>query len=411
VARQPASAATLASPTVAFLRGTGALLLLSALLAGVPFSTIAADATTVVGAYVDVSAEAWSNGLPILDIDGTWRRGYKARKGTQRAYETGRAEAGLWWRWSGISADLPWRVGGLARVDASAITSGQAAEVLAAYQGKRDPDVGSYDARVRGLLWKGTGWTIQLPACMSGSGEWCMTLAWDHMQLQRLRVTRTDGVASYLGDGNYGYQVQVRDDSWKTRAPFVGAPAPSGRGDALSLSWRWRAAPEMQADTPEADSPTMRVLNTLKPVEWRVQIKDVWSSLRWADINTNLAVIDSNTSQRNAQGYIDVQPLIRGQYRQQNLHERIPITTRTDIAWQADAGQWTLMLQHRQGLWQRWLGWRGQGDVRPSVSVEPVMGVLQLGLGWGPMEVSAWTDRSDAAARARGLALRGEWGW
>ena len=381
------------------------------LLAGLPVVAVAADATKVVGAYADLSAEAWSNGLPILDIDGTWQRGYKARSDTQRTYETGRAEAGLWWRWPAVSADLPWRVGALARVDASAITSGQAAEILAAYQGKRNPDVGSYDASVRSLLWKGTGWTLQLPACLPGSGTWCMTLAWDHMRLQRLRVMRTDGVASYLGDGNYGYQVQVRDDSWKTRAPFLGAPAPSGLGDALSLSLRWRAAPDVKADTDDADSPAMRVLNTLKPVEWRVQIKDAWSSLRWADINTNLAVIDSNTSQRNAQGYVDVQPLIRGQYRQQDLHERIPITTRTDLAWQADAGQWTLMLQHRQGLWQRWLGWRGQGHVRPSVSVEPMMGVLQLGLGWGPVEMSAWADRSDAAARASGLAMRGEWGW
>jgi hypothetical protein len=34
-----------------------------------------------------------------------------------------------------------------------------------------------------------------------------------------------------------------------------------------------------------------------------------------------------------------------------------------------------------------------------------MMGVLQLGLAWGPVEASAWTDRGDVTGHANGLAL------
>ncbi len=37
--------------------------------------------------YVQASASAWSNGLPALDIDGPWTRGYQGRSGTHRAYQ------------------------------------------------------------------------------------------------------------------------------------------------------------------------------------------------------------------------------------------------------------------------------------------------------------------------------------
>ena len=45
------------------------------------------------GGYVDAPAEAWSNGTPVLDLDGRWAKGYVARAGEQRAYVTARAEA------------------------------------------------------------------------------------------------------------------------------------------------------------------------------------------------------------------------------------------------------------------------------------------------------------------------------
>lgn len=385
--------------------GTPALVaaFLSAMLLAMPSGAVAADRNVATGIYTDLSAEAWSNGLPILDIEGRWQRGYKARGDTQRAYETARAEAGVWLRLPSVAGALPIRLGALVRADASTVMSGEAAEILAAYQGKRDPEVpGDYDARLRAQLWKGTGWTWQLPACLRLADQVCFTLGWDHMQLQRLRVMAIDGVASYLADGSYRYQVQVRDDSWKTRAPFLAAPEGQGTGDALSFAWHWRAVATSTTDT-------------LIPVAASVQVRDAWSSLRWKGIQTNRAVINSDTRQRNAQGYIDVQPLIRGQYTSAALHERIPTTVRTDMAWQAAQGQWTLAVQHRQGLWQRWLGWQGAGpgwsDWQPRVALEPVVGVLQLGMAWRGMELAGWTDRGDAAARARGFVLRGQWGW
>ncbi|HET6787480.1 MAG TPA: hypothetical protein VFH49_05945, partial [Aquabacterium sp.] len=215
------------------------------------------------GVYGEAQAQAWSNGIPVLDINGPWSRGYEERSGEQRAYQSFRGEVGVQ-----VDPGVPglpgvWRVGVLTRADALVQLSGEAAQLAYHYQSQTDPaQPGSYDSASRSLSWKGTGVAVSTPPVEVGPLRMDVGLQW--FRLSRLRSTDTQGLTTYNGGGSYDYALSLRDDHDRERAPAIAglaAPDKHGTGAALSLGLRW--------DPTQALSLSLRV-------------DDLWSRLRWA---------------------------------------------------------------------------------------------------------------------------------
>lgn len=352
----------------------------------------AAQPSSSHGLYVSMTAEAWSRGLPVMDLEGDWGAGYERSAADQRAYAMARAEAGAWWR-SPFSADesRPWRLGLLVRADASARMTGEAAQVLYHYQSRTDPSQPVvYNADTRIQFWRGHGMALHAPALRLGGLQ--LDLGWDHMTLQRMRDLQTRGTVGYNVDQSYSYQGTLRDDDSQTRAIFMNPPATRGVGDALSLSLNW--------ERPQADQS-----GTFWPGHIKLQVDDAWSRLRWSGVNGNDAVLDSQVSQRTPEGYIEYRAAINGQYTRKSLVERIPVTTQFELGWPNELGEWQLRWQERLGLWQRWVAWRSTGDLVGQFAIEPTAGAWQIGLAWHGFNASFMADRLDRAAHARGVQL------
>jgi hypothetical protein len=347
------------------------------------------------GVYALAKAEAWSNGVPVLGLDGDWSRGYDAHAGPQRAYAFARAELGALVPsiWSGFASS--WRIGALTRVEASGTLSGDAAEVLYRYQSQIDPDQpGSYNADSSILFWKGQGLTVHAPTVRLGA--FSLDTSWDHLKLSRMRVVQTQGVATYNADGSYGYQMQARDDSWKTTEQFMRPPQSQGVGDAMSLSLRW------QGDAPGQDKAEG---GSFLPSWVALNVDDVWSLLQWQGINGNDAVLNSNVATRSPDGYIEYQAAINGQYTRRTLRERIPVGTQVQFGWRRPEGTWALRVNNRLGLWQRWVSWQSEGTVHWQLAAEPVHRAVQLGVAWRGMGASVMADRLDNGAHVQGGQL------
>lgn len=367
--------------------GTGLALLVVA-------TGASAQSSSRQGLYVAMTAEAWSRGLPVLDLEGDWGAGYERSSSDQRAYAMARAEAGAW---SGDSATPgqphAWRLGLLARADASARMTGEAAQVLYHYQSRTDPaQPVIYNADTQIQFWQGQGLALHAPVFRLGGLQ--LDLGWDHMTLQRMRHLETHGTVGYNVDQSYSYQGTLRDDDTQTRALFMNPPAARGVGDALSLSLSW-VRPHADA---EAASP-------LWPGRVKLQMDDAWSRLRWSGVNGNDAVLDSQVSQRTPDGYIEYRAAINGQYARKSLVERIPVTTQFELGWPDEHGEWQLRCQERLGLWQRWFGWRSTGDLAGQFALEPIAGAWQIGAAWRGFSASFMGDRLDRAAHARGVQL------
>lgn len=346
------------------------------------------------GAYADVQAEAWSNGLPVLKLDGDWSRGYDRREGTQRAYMQARAEFGGQFRPTAQEGDMPWRLGVLARADASARASGEAAQVLYHYQSRTDPSQPvTYNADTDIQFWSGQGLALHTPMWRWHSVS--LGASWEHMTLHRLRALQTAGQVSYHNDGSYGFLGTLRDDDARSTHAFVAPPDKSGQGDALSLRLQWQREPVDDAATAQR----------LLPNAVHVDVDDAWSRLQWNGVNGNDAVLDSNVSQRTPDGYIEYRAAINGQYTRRTLLERIPTSTQVRLEWLDADGGWFIRAKNRLGLWQRWLGWQNNGSWHWQVEVEPVAGALAVGMSWRGLSLNLMGDRLDDAAHAMGARL------
>lgn len=346
------------------------------------------------GAYADVRAEAWSNGLPVLKLDGDWSRGYTPREGMQRAYMQARAELGAQFGSAIREADAAWRLGMLARADATARASGEAAQVLYHYQSRTDPSQAvTYNADTTVQFWSGQGLALHTPMWRWGSVS--LGASWDHMSLRRLRSLQTAGEVSYHNDGSYGFAGTLRDDDARSTQRFMSAPDRTGQGDALSLRLRW------QRGTGLDDA----VSSSLMPAEVRLDVDDIWSRLQWHGVNGNDAILDSNVSQRTPDGYIEYRAAINGQYTRRTVVERIPTRTELRVAW-GDAGKGGFVrIKSRLGLWQRWLGWQGGQALHWQVSIEPVAEALALGLTWRGLGLHVMGDKLNETAHVFGAQL------
>lgn len=337
------------------------------------------------GAYGQLRADALSNGLPVMDIEGDWQEGYRRRGNgsTQRAYQAVSAEAGVLLSVPWASAHGPWALGWVARTEALVRASGDAAEVVRFYQGRRDPPGAvDFEPRADVLLWRGQGVAVRTPWLAAGVGQWQLGLQW--LTLQRLRRVGADGDLSYDGAGGYEHQLSLRDDDSRTDAPFTAAPASRGGGYSLSVAWQWAPAPDWSL---------------------RIDARDVASQLWWKGVNTSQATLSSRISSRNPDGYLDYQPALQGAYARRTMRERIPGTVEADLAWRSDAGTWRLNLNRRWGLQQSWLGWESAGPLRFGVSVEPRFKALRLQLEQGGFAAGIQADRIDRAAHVASLWL------
>lgn len=346
------------------------------------------------GAYSTVSAQAWSNGLPVLGLSGDWSEGYQRRSGTQRAQAQARAEVGVQWgerpdHDADADRDAVWRVGALARADATAVLSGDAAQVVYHYQSKTDPsEPGVYDAGARVRHWAGRGWAVHAPAVRWGA--LALNVGWDHLRLQRLRTVHSQGSVTYNADDSYSYLGQLRDDDARTTSPFLAPPAPEGVGDALSLQLTWRAAPEVRGWAPSRLS---------------LQLNDAWSRLRWSGVHRNDAVLNSNVRQRSPDGQIQYQAAIQGTFTRRTVTERIPVGVQVQADWPTEAGLWSATVAQRVGLWQRWIDWRSPGAVQWQLGAEPVVGVARAGLRWRGLSATVTRGWGPASAHVVGADL------
>lgn len=339
------------------------------------------------GFYVQAEAQAWSNGLPVLDFDGDWDRGYRQRAGTQRAYQSLQAQAGVVIAPEFGGRRHPWRLGSVARADALVAMSGEAAQVAYHYQSRTDPDeAGRYDGSSRSLAWRGSGLAVEAPVMALGPLKLSVSAQW--LRLSQLRRTGTSGEAVYDGAGIYDYAVALRDDDSRQRAPFMARPSSDGSGASVSLALRWDPSPA-----------------------WSLSLAadDAWSRLRWEGINSDQSVLDSQTVSRSPDGRLDYAPLLQGQYTRRTLSATIPVTVRAAAVWHRPEGDWSLRLNHRWGLQQRWLGWQGVGPVRWSAAVEPRFGALELGAEWRGWSAGFMLDRLDRAAQVRVLKVGYAW--
>lgn len=346
------------------------------------------------GVYVQAEVEAWSNGLPVLELDGDWGHGYERRSGMQRAYVVGRAEAGAAFRLPLLATDEPWRMGVLTRLDGSARASGEAAQVLYHYQSQTNPDQPvTYNVDTNTVYWRGRGVALHAPT-QSWAG-FKLDMGWDHMTLQRMRSLQTQGAVSYNADDSYTYQGTLRDDNAQATQYFLAPPAAKGQGDALSFSLSW--------NRPDGDA--ARPAWSLMPDKFKFRMDDVWSRLSWAGVNGDDAVLNSNVATRTPDGYIEYQAAINGVYTRRSLIERIPMSTQIQMAWAREAGEVSLRMKNRLGMWQHWLGWQQKGDVAWRVEAEPMAGAVLLGVDWGGLSASVMSGRLDNASHARGGQL------
>ena len=333
--------------------------------------------------YAQVKATAWSNGMPVADLQGDWRRGYDPNVGPQRAYLSAQAEAGLGMPTAAPTWAQGWRVGALARVEAFAALSGEAADLLAAYQGQTDPArVGTYNADHRTLMWRGTGLAVHTPAWRVGRFQ--MGASWQYLSLTRLRTTQTQGVAAYLGNSTYEYDLTLAEDNERVHSSFLANPA--DRGDAASLSVHLAWQPDDR---------------------WSLKLSadDLWSRLHWPQLQANRASITSQVASRDAEGYLNYRAAIVGKYTVQALDARMPTTVSADVAWRHEAGDMTLQAVRRWGLQQLWVGWRQAGELAWSVEAEPMAGALRLGLAWGGLHMLLGADKLDDTAHVQQLNL------
>ncbi len=358
---------------------------------------IAAGASTELqgaGAYVTADTEAWSNGVPVLDLDGTWSKGYRQRAGTQAAYVAARAELGVVLPWLRQADGSAWRVGGVARVDGTARLSGQAAQALYHYQSRTDPDAPvSLDARSDVLYWTGKGVSVHTPSVSVAGFKLDMTF--DHLKLNRLRHLRSAGFVRYNADDTYSYAGTLRDDSSRTEALFMAPPAAEGWGQAVSVAVSWTRPVDDETVAPAGGQAA-----SWMPDRVALRVDDAWSRLHWKGINGDDAVLLSEVAELG-------DARINGQYTRRNVTERIPVSTQVQADWVRGGGRWSVRVKNRVGLWQGWLGWQSEGPLSWRVAAEPFAGALQLGLDWRGLRASIMTDRLDNGAHARGASL----GW
>ncbi len=349
-----------------------------------------APSLRLAGAYVDMRAQALSNGLPVMDIEGDWQRGYRRRGNgsTQRAYQAVQAEAGV-----RLSVPWPmvkgaWGIGWLVRSEAFARASGDAAEVVQFYQARRDPPgAATFQPRANVMLWRGQGLAVHTPWLSAGLGEWQATMQW--LSLQRLRRVGADGEVIYDGQGGYEHQLALLDDDSSAKGPFTAAPARRGAGHSLSLAWRWTPAQDWSL---------------------RIEARDVVSRLRWEGVNTAQASLTSRVASRTPEGYLDYKPALQGAYARKTVRWRIPATVQAEVAWQGGgAGEWRLEMNRRWGLQEAWMGWRSLGDWQTGLALEPRFKALRLQVGHGGFAAGVQADRLDRASRAASVWVSYVW--
>lgn len=350
--------------------------------------TLAGDAVPHgVGAYAHADLRAWSNGMPILAMDGDWQRGYTPRSPSQRAYQSAQAEVGALWapEWAGLRWSMA--LGGVVRADALAAASGEAAQVVYHYQSQTDPDrAGRYDARTHVMSWVGRGLSLRLSPLSQGPLQ--MELGWQWLTLTRLRDVATSGQVAYNADGSYDFDVSVRHDRSGFQPRYSRPPSAQGEGASLSMAWWWQAAPQLSLS---------------------LKLDDLWSRLQWRGLNGDDAVANSTVASRTPDGYLDYAPLVQGQYTRRTVTHSIPTTVNATAYWHAESGDALLDLRRRWGLQETWLGWQGRGDWRWRVAVEPRALAWQIGLDVGGFSSRFQTDRLDQAAHVRSWTLGYTW--
>lgn len=357
-------------------------------LSGMPNLARAESVLSGWGGHARVDMEAWSNGMPVLDLDGDWSKGYRRRPGAQRAYVAARAEAAVELPWLKQPDGRGWRVGALARVDGSARLSGEAAQAVYHYQSQTDPEQPvTLDAGADILYWTGRGASVEAPVLDHQGFK--LDVRFEHLTINRLRALQTAGYVTYNPNDTYSYAGTLRDDHSETRALFSTPPASQGTGASWSLALAWHK---------QADGVDGLVSAPWVPDQVRLRVDDAWSRLRWNGINGDDARLQSDVSELG-------DARITGQYTRRTVTAHIPVSTQLHAMWIRPDGQWSAQVKHRLGLWQRWLDWQSPGTVRWRVGMEPFVGVARVGVAWQGLEASLMSGFGEASGHVRGLQM------
>lgn len=347
--------------------------------------SIASHAAEPWGAYAQTEAMAWSNGLPVADLNGDWQAARVPVRKDLKGYAAVRAETGVRWSPQGAAESGAWRLGVLYRQEVDVRLSPGAAAQVQAYQAQADVAEGTYDSRHQSRRWAGRGVVLHLPS-----------LRWAELQLggsvqgltlDKLSATATEGQTRFEA-GTYAYDIQLQDYNQRSRSDFLTPPASSGHGASASLDLQW---------VPQAP--------------WRLQLKvhDLWSRLSWQGIHRNQASINSQVSSLTEDGYLDYQPAIQGRYTPGKVVTRIPTTVEAHAQWQRPEGTWSVMFHRRTGLQQSWLQWQNPGDVGWLLGLEPRAQALRVGVDWAGWSLRLMTDRFNDDAATQALALSYTW--
>lgn len=348
-----------------------------------PARTASASSWSWPRPYVLAESSTWSNGLPVMDPEGDWTRGYQARSGSQRAYQSVRAEAGVAFEVPGWPQAGRWQVGMLARSQSLIDLSGEAAQVLQAYQSRQDPQAPqTFMTQARVLSWRGRGLALHSPTWKFGPASVAVRTEW--MTLKRLRTSQAQGAITYQGEGAYDYQLKVDDSSPSAQTVFLPRGDKLGQAQSLSLALGWQAS-----DT----------------VDLSLSVDDLWSRLHWAQLNALQANINTQVASKTPEGYVQYQAAIQGQYTPGPLNVRIPRAVEAVAQWRRPEGQWSLRLHQQGGLRQSWLGWHTLGADGFGVAIEPRYGAMQWGAHWRGLQAQLMFDRLDSAAHVRQWSL------
>ena len=362
-------------------RGSAAALLAACLSA----VSIASQAAGSWGAYAQVQGMAWSNGLPVADINGDWQAARLPVRKDLKGYAVVSAETGASGSPHAVADPGAWRLGVLYRQEVDVRLSPGAAAQVQAYQAQVDVAEGTYDSRHQTRRWAGRGVVLHLPSLRWAQLQWGGSV--QGLVLDKLSATATEGQTRFDA-GAYAYDIQLQEYNQRSRSDFLAPPATGGHGASASLDLQWR---------PQAP--------------WRLQLKvhDLWSRLTWQGIHLNQARINSAVSSLTEDGYLDYQAAIQGRYTPGKVVTRIPTTVEAQGHWQRPEGTWSVLLHRRSGLQQSWLQWQSPNELSWVLGLEPRAQALRAGLDWAGWSLRLMTDRFNGDATTQALSLSFAW--
>lgn len=235
---------------------------------------------------------------------------------------------------------------------------------------------------LRGFSGQGLDWLYR---GRSPSGwHWEGGVQW--LRLARLDGRELDGTLAYQAqEQTYAFEVQSTQIGSRLRLPFQSAPEASGQGLLLQARAGWQAG----------------------SMSGSVGVRDLgW--LRWGSVPRQVLQLNSNTQQRDANGYVIYQPLIQGQNSQPKVRWSAPWSLEVESTWRVQGyRQVTVLGQYVPDFgWLPAVRWSDQvGPVRWSAQWRQHQQDVVAQLQWRGWAVALSSENFKAQATSQLWAL------